>query len=73
MMAGRHRHKCPVCGTVWEHGEECGAVPGAHTCPKPGCTGSTRIKYMEETSCERPLVAATYVATSPSCEALPVA
>jgi predicted nucleic acid-binding Zn-ribbon protein len=32
-----HRHKCPKCGVVWQHGDECLGSNEAHTCPTYGC------------------------------------
>jgi predicted nucleic acid-binding Zn-ribbon protein len=32
-----HKHKCPECGYIWEHGEECGGNEAAHTCSQCGC------------------------------------
>lgn len=33
---GRHTHKCPSCGHIWEHGAEArGNIP-AHRCEKCG-------------------------------------
>jgi len=39
--SGRHRHKCPKCGVIWEHD----AIPlrVAHTCLD--CGGVTFEKY----------------------------
>ena len=38
--AGRHRHRCPECGTVWEHDDPPpmkSPLPGRHTCPNAAC------------------------------------
>lgn len=47
---GKHRHQCPICKTVWEHGDNCREAPRetfeeAHQCPKAGCEGVQRWKY----------------------------
>lgn len=31
-----HKHKCPKCGKVWEHGSDCRGNEQAHECPKCG-------------------------------------
>lgn len=50
-----HKHKCPKCGTVWEHEEHCGGSELAHRCPTLGCgeevywhyDGSTPPTYLQ--------------------------
>ena len=32
-----HRHKCSLCGTMWQHGEEWDRDMLAHECPVCGC------------------------------------
>ena len=32
----RHRHKCPKCNTIWEHGGLAVLVYRAHNCPNCG-------------------------------------
>jgi HEAT repeat protein len=32
-----HQHKCSLCMTLWEHGEEYDNDVGAHECPHCGC------------------------------------
>lgn len=41
LLFGKHKHKCPICSFVWEHGAECVAAneevfERSHTCP--ACT-----------------------------------
>lgn len=31
-----HAHKCPECGTIWRHTEECAGNASAHTCSQCG-------------------------------------
>lgn len=45
-----HKHKCPNCGTVWEHQERCGFLTSeifdaSHTCPACGIEHVT-FKYL---------------------------
>jgi predicted RNA-binding Zn-ribbon protein involved in translation (DUF1610 family) len=41
LLEGKHKHRCPSCGTVWEHEDKCAqtdeqAFQIAHTCPHCG-------------------------------------
>jgi predicted RNA-binding Zn-ribbon protein involved in translation (DUF1610 family) len=41
---GQHKHRCPSCGTVWEHGNNCAmeshdVYVQSHTCPQCGKAG----------------------------------
>lgn len=38
-----HKHKCPSCRCVWEHGDECGGNEIAHRCPQ--CGTEQFVKY----------------------------
>jgi predicted nucleic acid-binding Zn-ribbon protein len=44
-----HKHQCPACGTVWEHGDNCSFVgldstfEQAHSCPE--CGTFQNVKY----------------------------
>jgi hypothetical protein len=31
-----HAHRCPACGTVWQHGQSSFGDAGAHSCPACG-------------------------------------
>lgn len=43
MYAKFHKHKCDVCGTVWEHPAICGGHNGSHICPQ--CGKGKSLKY----------------------------
>jgi predicted nucleic acid-binding Zn-ribbon protein len=47
-----HSHKCPECGTVWQHGSSCIGNTLAHTCPKGGCRGQSWSHYSGDTEPE---------------------
>lgn len=32
----KHKHQCPACGCIWEHGDDCVDSESAHTCPRCG-------------------------------------
>jgi HEAT repeat protein len=50
-----HRHKCSLCGTIWEHGEEWDNDMRAHEC---GACGSHQFRLLIERRPEAPAPAA---------------
>lgn len=68
-----HKHRCPKCATVWEHGSECAGVDAAHQCPLPGCKGESFTIFFEHElgpaefsqSCASDRLRFTVPATSP--------
>jgi len=45
-----HRHECPICGTIWEHGGDCCFSKEAHQCPTQGCEGVQYWHYLGDNS-----------------------
>lgn len=45
-----HKHKCPLCGRVWEHSDECNYAIDSHLCPAKGCKGEQFYHYVGNTS-----------------------
>jgi hypothetical protein len=45
--AGRHRHKCPECGAVWEHDDRPWFMipPDYHDCPNGHRMAPPKFKY----------------------------
>lgn len=33
-LSETHKHKCPQCGTIWEHGSGCKGDSDKHRCPQ---------------------------------------
>lgn len=44
-MSDTHKHQCPKCMRVWEHGDHCGGCNVSHICPTVGCNGVQFRQY----------------------------
>lgn len=62
---GMHCHRCPKCGTIWQHPSECAGSNKHHHCPKQGCRGEdwTKKELIDVKKVDFPWKAADTIST----------